>query len=129
MQSELDNLRDAAQHRLDMVGAGLEGDLKRLDYLPSLLEMTPSVFALLDAPGNGTLRDEVDRYLQGVNATAGATSLYVLNRAGVGIAASDWNQPGTPVGADLSFRPYVRDALAHGRGSFYGMGFTSKRAG
>jgi len=50
MQSELDNLRDAAQHRLDMVGAGLEGDLKRLDYLPSLLEMTPSVFALLDTP-------------------------------------------------------------------------------
>jgi hypothetical protein len=44
-------------------------------------------------------------------------------------AASDWEDPGTPLGADLSFRPYVRDALEHGRGLFYGIGVTSHRAG
>ncbi len=129
MRSGLDRLRDSAGHRLDMVGAVLESDLARFEYLPSLLEMTPSVFALLDAPSDITLRDEVNRYLQGINATAGASNLYVLDQAGVGLAASDWNDPGTPVGADLSFRPYVKEALAHGRGRFYGVGITSKRAG
>ncbi|NML97164.1 sensor histidine kinase [Paraburkholderia sp. RP-4-7] len=129
MHAGVSRLREAAQHRLDMVGTGLQGDLARLDYLPSLLEMIPSVFELLASPGNASLRDEVNRYLQGVNATAGASSLYVLSLAGVGVAASDWNEPGTPIGADLSFRPYVKDALVHGRGRFYGMGFTSKRAG
>ncbi|MGF6766125.1 two-component system C4-dicarboxylate transport sensor histidine kinase DctB [Paraburkholderia sp. GAS33] len=129
MHAGLARMHDAAQHRLDLVGAGLQSDLARLDYLPSLLEMVPSVFDLLASPGNASLRDEVNRYLQGVNATAGASSLYVLSLAGVGLAASDWDQPGTPIGTDLSFRPYVKDALARGRGRFYGMGFTSKRAG
>lgn len=129
MRSGLDRLRDAAGHRLDMVGVGLESDLARYEYLPSLLEMTPGVFALLAAPGNPVLRDEVNRYLQGINATAGASNLYVLDRAGVALAASDWSDPGTPVGTDLSFRPYVKEALAHGRGRFYGVGITSKRAG
>jgi two-component system, NtrC family, C4-dicarboxylate transport sensor histidine kinase DctB len=125
----LERLREAAGHRLGMVGAALESDLGRFEYLPSLLEMTPQVFALLDAPSNAALRDEVNRYLQGVNATAGASNLYVLDTSGVALAASDWKDAGTPVGADLSFRPYVKQALAGGRGRFYGVGITSKRAG
>ena len=129
MRSGLDRLRGAAGHRLDMVGAGLESDLARFEYLPSLLEMTPSVFALLDAPANPALRDQVNRYLQGVNVTAGASNLYVLDRSGMALAASDWKESGTPVGTDLSFRPYVKQALAQGRGRFYGVGITSKRAG
>jgi two-component system, NtrC family, C4-dicarboxylate transport sensor histidine kinase DctB len=129
LRSGQEHLHDAARHRLDMVGAGLESDLARFEYLPSLLEMTPTVFALLDAPGNAALRDDVNRYLQGVDATAGASNLYVLDASGVALAASDWKQAGTPVGTDLSFRPYVKEALANGRGRFYGVGITSKRAG
>jgi two-component system, NtrC family, C4-dicarboxylate transport sensor histidine kinase DctB len=129
MRSGLDRLREAAQHRLDMVGAGLESNLARFEYLPSLLERTPSVFSLLDAPGDVGLRDELNRWLQGISATAGSSTLYLLDRAGVGVAASDWNEPSTPLGTDLSFRPYVKEALAHGHGRFYGVGVTSKRAG
>ena len=129
MRSGLERLREAAGHRLDMVGAGLESDLARFEYLPSLLEMTPGVFALLAAPDNPTLRDEVNRYLQGINASVGVSNLYVLDRTGLALAASDWNDPGTPVGTNLSFRPYVKEALAHGSGRFYGVGITSKRAG
>ena len=129
MRSGLERLREAAGHRLDMVGAGLESDLARFEYLPSLLEMTPGVFALLAAPDNPTLRGEVNRYLQGINATVGVSNLYVLDRTGFALAASDWSDPGTPVGTNLSFRPYVKEALAHGRGRFYGVGITSKRAG
>ena len=129
MRSGLERLREAAGHRLDMVSVGLESDLARFEYLPSLLEMTPGVFALLAAPDNPTLRDEVNRYLQGINASVGVSNLYVLDRTGLALAASDWNDPGTPVGTNLSFRPYVKEALAHGSGRFYGVGITSKRAG
>jgi len=129
MRSGLERLRDAAQHRLDMVAASVDAELARFEYLPSLLEMSPNVFRLLDTPGDVQLRNEVNRYLQGINATAGAETLYVLDRFGVGLAASDWDQPSTPIGTNYSFRPYVQDALAHGRGRFYGMGITSGRAG
>ena len=129
LQSGLDRLRNAAHHRLDIVTLALEGEQARFDYLPALLEMTSNIFRLLDMPGNLALRDEVNRYLHGINVTAGAANLYVLDNAGRGLAASDWDEPGTPVGTDLSFRPYVQEALAHGRGRFYGVGITSARAG
>jgi len=119
MQTGLARLREAADHRLDMLATGLDADLARFDYLPALLEMTPIVPALLDTPSDAHLRDAVNRYLDGVNATAGAEMLYVLDRSGISQAASDWDKPGTTLGQDLSFRPYMIDALNHGRGRFY----------
>jgi len=129
LQTGLSRLREAAEHRLDMLATGLEADLSRFDYLPALLEMTPVVPALLDAPADGELREAVNRYLKGVNATAGAEMLYVLDPGGTSLAASDWQQPGTTIGQDLSFRPYVVDAIKQGRGRFYGVGITSRKPG
>ena len=129
LQTGLSRLQEAADHRLDMLATGLDADLARFDYLPALLEMTPAVPALLDVPTDAAQRDAVNRYLAGVNATAGAEMLYVLNTAGTSLAASDWDRPGTTVGQDLSFRPYVIDALRQGRGRFYGMGITSRKPG
>jgi two-component system C4-dicarboxylate transport sensor histidine kinase DctB len=129
LQTGLSRLREAAEHRLDMLAGGLDADLARFDYLPALLEMTPVVPALLDAPASPQLREAANRYLNGVNATVGAEMLYVLDRSGTSVAASDWDQPDTTIGQDLSFRPYVRDAVANGRGSFYGVGITSRKPG
>jgi len=129
LRAGLEQLRTEAQHRLDVVAARLHGDLARFDYLPSLLENTPAVFELLDAPDDPALRQRVSRYLRGITATAGADNLYVTEKSGLALAAADWDQRGTPVGTDLSFRPYVRDALAQGRGRFFGVGFTTGRAG
>lgn len=129
MRSGQKDLREAAGHRLDVMGSGLESELARFEYLPSLLDMTPSIFALLTTPGNSQLRDEVNRYLQRTNTLVGADNLYVLDNTGLGLAASDWSDPGTLIGTALGFRPYVKQALTEGRGRFYGVGVASKRAG
>jgi two-component system C4-dicarboxylate transport sensor histidine kinase DctB len=129
LRTGIARLSDSAVHRLDMLAGSLDADLARFDYLPALLEMTPVVPALLDAPGNPALREAANRYLNGVNATVGAEMLYVLDRSGTSVAASDWDQPGTTIGQDLSFRPYVSDAVTHGRGRFYGVGITSRKPG
>ena len=127
LQTGLARLRDAAEHRLDMLTSNLDADLARFDYLPALLEMTPVVPAMLEAPANLQLRDNANRYLSGVNATVGAEMLYVLDSGGTSLAASDWDQAGTTIGQDLSFRPYVAAALQQGRGRFYGVGITSNK--
>ncbi len=129
MQAGLARVREASAHRLDMLATGLDAELARFDYLPALLEMTPIVPALLGAPSDAGLRDSVNHYLDGVNAAAGAEMLYVLDSTGTSLAASDWDKPGTTVGQDFSFRPYVIDAMSQGRGRFYGVGITSKRPG
>ena len=92
--------------------------------------MTPVVPALLDAPADPQLRDAANRYLNGVNATVGAEMLYVLDRSGTSVAASDWDRPGTtdrpgPVVSALRAATPWR----HGRGRFYGVGITSRKPG
>ncbi|HEX3141064.1 MAG TPA: hypothetical protein VHQ87_13475, partial [Rhizobacter sp.] len=46
----LERLREAQAHRLEVLAADVDARLKRFAFLPSLLEMTPYVFSLLDAP-------------------------------------------------------------------------------
>jgi two-component system C4-dicarboxylate transport sensor histidine kinase DctB len=125
----LQRLRETEQNRLDVFGAALSADLSRLAVLPSLLEAIPNVFALLDAPSDDRLREEVNRSLQSINGIAGAEMLYVLDLKGTARAAADASAPGSPLGADLSFRPYVQDALNGRPGRFYGVGVTSGRPG
>ncbi|THF65548.1 sensor histidine kinase [Pseudothauera nasutitermitis] len=129
LDNGLRKLRDAERHRLELISLRVQGVLARFEYLPSLLETAPDVMALFDTPADDRLRDTVNRYLHGVNSTAGAEMLYVLDLEGLAIAAADADQPGTPLGTDLSFRPYVRDALRTGHGRFFGLGVTSGRPG
>jgi two-component system C4-dicarboxylate transport sensor histidine kinase DctB len=129
LQRGLQRLHEAAQLRLEVEAARLDGQLSRFEYLPSVLQTSPEVLRLLAAPVDSVARESVNRHLKALNAIAGADNLYVLDRAGTALAAADFEVAGTPVGQDLSYRPYMRDALAKGRGAFYGMGITSARAG
>src|SRR5438552_13576641 len=122
-------LRATAQQRLAVEAVRLDGYLSRFEYLPSLLETSPNVFRLLGAPGDPALQQSVSLYLKSINLLAGADNLYVLGVSGEALAAADFEQPGTPVGRDLSYRPYMSEALASGRGAFFGVGITSARAG
>jgi two-component system C4-dicarboxylate transport sensor histidine kinase DctB len=125
----LDELHAAAQQRLAVEATRLDGYLSRFEYLPSLLETSHNVFRLLGAPGDSALQQTVSLYLKSINFLAGADNLYVLGVSGEALAAADFDQPGTPVGRDLSYRPYMSEALANGRGTFFGVGITSARAG
>jgi len=125
----LDRLHSAAQQRLAVEAAQIDGYLSRFEYLPSLLETSPDVFRLLDNSNDSALQQAVSLYLKSVNLLAGADNLYVLNVAGDALAAADFDRAGTPVGSNLSYRPYMSQALASGRGAFFGIGITSARAG
>jgi two-component system C4-dicarboxylate transport sensor histidine kinase DctB len=114
---------------LAVEAARLDGYLSRFEYLPSLLETSPNVFQLLGAPGDPALQQTVSLDLKSINLLAGADNLYVLGVSGEALAAADFEQPGTPVGRNLSYRPYMSEALASGRGAFFGVGITSARAG
>src|SRR5512138_834876 len=77
-QRGLDHLHAAAQQRLAMEAARLDGHLSRFEYLPSLLETSPSVFQLLGSPQDTALQQSVSLYLKSINLLAGADNLYVL---------------------------------------------------
>lgn len=128
-RSGLAERQAAQQHRLDLVALDMQSALARFDYLPALLEMGPGVLELLRQPTDTELQRTVSRYLNRINAAAGAELLYLANRQGLAVAADDAGEPGSPLGAIFDFRPYVRDALATGHGRFFGVGITSGRPG
>jgi two-component system C4-dicarboxylate transport sensor histidine kinase DctB len=84
LRAALEQLHAAAQSRLDVIAARLDGELARFDYLPSLLETTPEVFELLAAPDDTGLRQRVSHHLRGITATAGADNHYLTHRCAGG---------------------------------------------
>ncbi|MBL8474392.1 MAG: sensor histidine kinase [Rhodocyclaceae bacterium] len=125
----LARVSDTAQGRLDIYAAGLDAELRKFDYLPTLLELNPDVPALLRRPADAALRSAVNGYLERVCAQAEADVFYLLDAQGKTLAASNWRDKHSFVGMDLSFRPYFQDAVANGAGRFYGIGTTSGRPG
>ncbi|KVL91183.1 sensor histidine kinase [Burkholderia stagnalis] len=120
----IDGLEETGAHRLDLYAASLKSELGRYEMMPVLIARQDSVRALLkatphDAPG---LLHTVNTYLEAVNRDAGSGAADVIDLQGSVIAASNWNQPVSFVGTNVSYRPYFKDALAHGSGRFFGIG-------
>src|SRR3989344_5193920 len=73
--------------------------------------------------------EQLNRKLEQANGASQSSTLALLNRDGLAVAASNWRTATSNVGVDYSFRPYVQQALAQGRGSFYGIGVTTGEPG
>jgi two-component system, NtrC family, C4-dicarboxylate transport sensor histidine kinase DctB len=119
------SLREAGAHRLEIYAAGLESELAKYEYLPGLLTLERDVLALLRNPLEADLVQGVNERLERLNQIAGTAALYILDRKGLAIAASNWNEEASFVGMDLSYRPYFWDAMERGEGRFYAIGTTS----
>ena len=114
----LADITETAQERMSLYASSLRNAVRRHDYLPIVLARDHDVLVMLQAQGDESLRDRVNRKLEAVNRAAGAAALYVVDRSGVAIASSNWNEPESFVGSSYAFRPYFRDALANGHRTF-----------
>lgn len=120
----IDALAEVGEHRLDLYAASLKSELNRFETMPAIVARQDSVRALLAAGPHASapLQHAVDTYLEAVNRDAGSLATDVIDRNGAVIAASNWNQPLTFIGTNVSYRPYFKDALSSGTGRFFGIG-------
>ena len=128
-RAQLADLRERGVARLELHATLLEQELARYHFLPAAVQLNPTVLAFLRDPQDTAVAEQVARFLETLNAEAGASELYVLDRAGKVLAASNWDEEISFVGVDLSYRPYFQDALRTGLGRFYGIGTTSGEPG
>lgn len=124
----LDEALTVGRQRLGLYTATIRGALDRFSYLPAAIALDGEVAELLRDPRPERV-DSLNRKLEAINAKARSAGLYVMNTAGVTVAAANWNTPTSYVGADYSFRPYFHQALAEGAGRFFGIGVTTKLPG
>jgi len=125
LQAKMEALHQAtAAHVL-----GLRGLVEKHDFLPHAAARHPDVHLLLQAPHDAVLQARVNAYFADLQTTTGATALFLIDRAGLTIASSNWNLPSSFVGESYRQRPYFEDAVEGRRGLFFGLGLTTGQAG
>ena len=120
-------LQETGRHRLDLYAGSLEREIDKYAYFPATLGLERDVLDLVT--GRAPLAWGLNRYLERLNERAGTLSIYVLNRQGRVLAASNWNRPDSFIGEDLSYRPYFIEAAAGRQGRLFGVGTTRGEAG
>lgn len=123
--------RETAAHQaqlaqqLRLYARGLEQLIDRYRALPQVLALDPELRAALQGPLDDAARQRINLRLEAASRTTRASTLTLIDRNGVALAASNWESPGSNVGQRYGFRPYVQQALAQGHGRFYGIGITT----
>ena len=128
-EAALQRLLDRGNHDLALYMANIRRELDSYKYLPRLLTNDHRLRNLLDHPWNPEARDEVDRYLDLAARVSGASDIYLMDRAGLTLASSNWQARDSFVGDNYSFRPYFQEAVKGGLGRYYALGWSSGRRG
>ena len=111
--------------QLELYRQNLHTLVERFQALPALLAQDNAAHRLLRDPDNPALRQAMNERLARLNAEAGSSVVYLVDRHGLTLAASNWDEPTSFVGQDYGFRPYFRNALSHGAGRYFAVGVTT----
>ena len=121
-------LADRAAAALPLATASLAAVIEKQRLVPTVLARDPEVIALLAAPVDHA-RDLLDAKLADIAAEADSAVIYLVDRAGIAIAASNAGTPQSFVGSDYAFRTYFTGAMAEGAAQQYALGTVSGRPG
>ncbi|MCO7514630.1 ATP-binding protein [Pseudomonas guariconensis] len=114
-----------ASQQLTLYANSLHTLIERYRALPAVLALDPELIDALRGPLTEQRQDALNRKLERINGAANSSTLELLDRTGLAVAASNWRLPTSYVGSNYGFRPYFKQTRSQGSGSFYAVGVTS----
>ncbi|MFT5811331.1 MAG: two-component system C4-dicarboxylate transport sensor histidine kinase DctB, partial [Rubritalea sp.] len=101
-----------------------KASISQYEYLPALLASDDNVKnALIDQNGD---QKSLNRQLKFVAHRSGASAVYLMNKTGKVLAASNFDQSSSFLHQNYSFRPYFKNAIEQGtRQLYYAIGATT----
>ncbi|POA20196.1 two-component sensor histidine kinase [Pseudomonas sp. FW300-N1A1] len=123
-QAQEDDAQRANQ-QLALYANSLHTLIERYRALPAVLALDPELRSALDGPVSAQQQDSLNRKLEKINGAAESSTLELLDRTGLAVAASNWRLPSSYVGHNYGFRPYFSQTRSQGAGRFYAVGVTS----
>ncbi|MHC6224261.1 sensor histidine kinase [Pseudomonas sp. X10] len=114
-----------ASLQLGLYANSLQTLIERYRALPAVLALDPELINALRGPVDEKVQDALNRKLELINGAANSSTLELLDRTGLAVAASNWRLPTTYVGSNYGFRPYFKQTRSQGSGRFYAVGVTS----
>ena len=125
----MQTLRTDAGHRLDLFGAAVDGIVNRYAHIPATIQLNEEVLALLRKPRPSGSVAAANRFLERLNGHIGSLAIFVMDERGIVLASSNWKQPDSFVGEDLSFRSYYLTGLSGQVGRHFAIGITQGEPG
>ncbi|WP_265501604.1 sensor histidine kinase [Paracoccus beibuensis] len=126
-QAALARLEDTATVAAQTRALALDSLLDRQRAVAAVLAVDQQVVEALEGGVDADVA--VSAKLDLLRAETQSNVIYLLDRSGRAIAASNWGKPVSFVGHDYGFRDYFREALAEGTGQEYALGTVSGRPG
>jgi two-component system C4-dicarboxylate transport sensor histidine kinase DctB len=123
------DVMEQGSRQLQLMAPDLQSLLERFETLPFVLGQQHEVAQALAHADDPDAVARTNAALQAIQRQAKVGALYLLDRSGLTIAASNWDQPLGFVGKNFSYRPYFSEALAGRAGRFYGIGTNTGEAG
>ncbi|MCP1573811.1 two-component system C4-dicarboxylate transport sensor histidine kinase DctB [Herbaspirillum rubrisubalbicans] len=127
-RAEVDQQAQGAA-QLQIAALDLESILQKYEALPFALGFQSDVRQVLQHPEDALAVDRLNRAFKTIQQQSRAVNIFMLNRHGLTLASSNWDDEFSFVGRDFGFRPYFREAIQGRAGRFYGIGNISSEPG
>ncbi len=128
-RSGLIELLEKGNVRLELYINYLQGILGKYESLPELLAIDNSLVRALLNPNEKQRIEILNRYLETINKVSDTLDTYLMNKDGLTIAASNWNESRPFIGRNFSYRPYFKQAMKGKLGRYFALGTTSSKRG
>lgn len=125
----IDDIRSEAAYNLDLVVAGLRGELAKFSFQPRLLSSVPAILAAAANRHDPRAVERANFELARITGVTGALATYLMDTEGTTIAASNWALEQSFVGRNFAYRPYFMEAMEGRLGRFFALGTTSGERG
>lgn len=107
----------------------IESTLGRFEKIPDVLAKHPLLQQVLLESGNDNSRERLNLLLEEIGGVTQASDIYLIDKAGVTLASSNWQSERTFIGMDFSFRPYFQQAIKGQSARYYAVGLSSNKRG
>ncbi|MBJ2290220.1 C4-dicarboxylate transport sensor protein DctB [Pseudomonas sp. DD1] len=127
-QAERQSLVDdagRANQQLALYANSLHTLIERYRALPAVLALDSEMIRALQGPLDPATQDVLNHKLERINSAAQSSTLELMDRTGLAVAASNWRLPSSYVGHNYAFRPYFSQTRSQGTGRFYAVGVTT----
>jgi len=128
-QKGLIALSEEGTVRLELFVTYLRGVLTKYESLPELLARDEQLVNFLQKPGGRERIEALNKYLETINEISNTADTYLMDRDGLTIAASNWQEEHPFVGRNFSYRPYFQQAMRGDLGRYFALGTTSIKRG
>lgn len=115
----------ASHVQLQQFSQHLFTQIEKYAFIPQLLAQNKGLTTTLLQPNNSARRDITNRYLEQINQLVQTSDVYLIDKLGHTIAASNWQKDNTFIGQNFSFRPYFQQAINGQHSQYFALGSMS----